>query len=751
MSSSPVDGKVVVLTGKFSNLKRADASKQLAAMGAVIGKGVTKKTDILIAGEKAGSKITKAGALGVPVKDESWLQSVLAGVDPDAAAAIDEEAAGLDTAGLEALLASTDWSGLSPGRDLPPVVAALHALERAEGVGDLHRAFSAAVLSAHPSRVAHSRVHRNRITCMGMSPCGRYLATGSESPYADYDAGGDMAIWELASGRVVSAITDVEGGVGWSENAGCIEWFADRDMIGAVFGTNAVGTFAPFDNRGGLLMTAAVTNGWDSAPTFRVSPDGEQICISCWGGDSQLAGCLLPTTEGQTLWENSHPVKWFSDDGMSALVPEDVSLQNWRVDMGWHRDGWLYGLNAPHGQAYAVNQKGRTLKWFTKVHAPAAFSPDGDFLAHSPAGLVITDGRTGELTLQLPMIVGGTDLIWSPVVEQRRLALLVGKGNKFKSDPGVHLFDSGELVATVHDTPKRDAAHWNFPDAMQFVFSPDGERCALLTAEGKAAVWSLANKGEKLRELDVSDRAQGLFWGAGGILVAVGHSILEFWDIERGVLLNQQDMLPPPGMNDVLLKDRSWFAIPSLDTRRWRWGIAGADGQVICEDRDAGGLDSYLILTLAGGRIGWPWRWAEGTPHATAITDPQAITNKSVKSAWSRALSASQRESSDTVGFARREHDGRKARMATESLNRYHAPKPLSGDELTPKAMQQFAGKVVLYAEDWRPRYISLVNIESVGKDGNARYFYKSGGSSGSGGISLSSLLWIGEARWIGG
>jgi len=756
MSSSPVDGKVVVLTGKFSNLKRAVASKQLAAMGAVIGKGVTKKTDILIAGEKAGSKITKAGSLGVAVKDESWLQAVLSGVDPDGAAAIGDEVAELDAAGLEALLAGTDWSSLSPARDLPPVVAALHALERAGGVTDLHRAFSDAVLSAHPHRVAHSRVHRNRITCMGMSPCGRYLATGCESPYADYDAGGSMAIWELACGRVVSAIYDVGGGVGWSENAGCIQWFEGQEMIAAVHSTNGVGTFAPFDNRGGELMTAYVTNGWDSAPTFRVSPDGEQLCISCWGGDSSLAGGVMPTTQGLHLGDSSHQIRWFSDAGL----PDGLNLQNWRVDMGWHRDGWLYGMNARHGQAYAVSAKTLSLKWHTQIHAPAAFSPDGDFLAHNPAGLVIYDGRTGKPTVQLPMIVGGTDVLWSPVAEQRRLALVVGPKNKFGSDPGVHIFDSGELVATIHDAPRRDAAHWNFPDASQLVFSPDGERAALITAGGKAAIWSLANKGEKLRELDISDRAQGLLWGAGGILVAVGHSILEFWDLERGVLLSSQDMLPPPGMNDPLPGPGSWQAglpgarsycpIPNSDTRRWRWLVAPPEGPVICEDRDLDALDQHLALTLAGGRVGWPWRWAVGTPHASPITDPAAVPHKTIKSLWSRALGLSWVASSGTEGFKKVEQDGATVQLATAPLSRYHAPKPLHGEALTPAAMQQFVGRSVLYAEDWRPRYISIVTVTSVSPDGSAQYFYKSGNSSGSGSMSLSSLLWIGEARWIG-
>lgn len=72
-----VAGKSFVLTGTFPTLSRdAAGAKILAAGGKVVG-SVSKKTDYVVAGEAAGSKLTKAGELGVPVLDEAGLLALL--------------------------------------------------------------------------------------------------------------------------------------------------------------------------------------------------------------------------------------------------------------------------------------------------------------------------------------------------------------------------------------------------------------------------------------------------------------------------------------------------------------------------------------------------------------------------------------------------------------------------------------------------------------------------------------------------
>ena len=70
-------GKTVVLTGTLSQMKRSDAKKALEAAGAKVAGSVSKKTDYVIAGEDAGSKLTKAQELGVTVLSEEEMLAQL--------------------------------------------------------------------------------------------------------------------------------------------------------------------------------------------------------------------------------------------------------------------------------------------------------------------------------------------------------------------------------------------------------------------------------------------------------------------------------------------------------------------------------------------------------------------------------------------------------------------------------------------------------------------------------------------------
>lgn len=72
-SDSPLAGKVVVITGTFTELSRSEAKTALQALGAKVTGSVSAKTDILFAGAAAGSKLSKAIELGVEVQDEAAL------------------------------------------------------------------------------------------------------------------------------------------------------------------------------------------------------------------------------------------------------------------------------------------------------------------------------------------------------------------------------------------------------------------------------------------------------------------------------------------------------------------------------------------------------------------------------------------------------------------------------------------------------------------------------------------------------
>lgn len=77
-AGQPLDGLTFVLTGTLVNRTRDEAGAALKLLGAKVSGSVSKKTSYLVAGPKAGSKLTKAESLGVPVLDEEALELILA-------------------------------------------------------------------------------------------------------------------------------------------------------------------------------------------------------------------------------------------------------------------------------------------------------------------------------------------------------------------------------------------------------------------------------------------------------------------------------------------------------------------------------------------------------------------------------------------------------------------------------------------------------------------------------------------------
>ena len=72
-----LQGKTLVLTGTLPSLSRSEAKALIEAAGGKVSGSVSKKTDYLVAGEAAGSKLTKAESLGVQVLNEAELQDLL--------------------------------------------------------------------------------------------------------------------------------------------------------------------------------------------------------------------------------------------------------------------------------------------------------------------------------------------------------------------------------------------------------------------------------------------------------------------------------------------------------------------------------------------------------------------------------------------------------------------------------------------------------------------------------------------------
>ena len=76
-TDSPFSGKTIVLTGTLSVLTRDEAKDKLKQLGAKVTGSVSKNTDLVIAGESAGSKLEKAQQLGIKVIDEQEMLSLL--------------------------------------------------------------------------------------------------------------------------------------------------------------------------------------------------------------------------------------------------------------------------------------------------------------------------------------------------------------------------------------------------------------------------------------------------------------------------------------------------------------------------------------------------------------------------------------------------------------------------------------------------------------------------------------------------
>ncbi|WP_345676128.1 hypothetical protein [Yinghuangia aomiensis] len=212
-----------------------------------------------------------------------------------------------DDEALYALLEGADWTAFTPDRDLPPLRARLACLERRLGVTDTHRLATRRLCGTGKALLRHSYGHDAEVVGHSMSPDGRYLATGSWYPEADYDQGGVLQIWEVTSGRCVNTISGIEGGVGWPDYERTIQWSSDSSRLAVIHAMSVLGLWSASGEDATPLATISAADGNPRPSPFAFAPDGRSVYYHCTtNGDGGLQGCVVPLDRGALFWMPCH-------------------------------------------------------------------------------------------------------------------------------------------------------------------------------------------------------------------------------------------------------------------------------------------------------------------------------------------------------------------------------------------------------------------------------------------------------------
>lgn len=314
------------------------------------------------------------------------------------------------------------------------------------------------------------RHHSADIESAARSPCGTYLATGSVSGPSLSD--GHLILWDLRDGSLLQCHA-IEGGVGWPDEVGGIQWRPDGKVLGLTYFTNAIGVLDPFDPDAAIQGEWFVTNGWPHPPNWIWSPDGKQIYVACWGPDSAL-GCFLQVDDPD------QPERW------AESAPDGDTLS----DLHWSAPDLLTGWGASD-ECVGIDVASGAIRWTREVVAPALHDAAGEPIP-TP---VWRYARNAEVIVPSP--------------DRRWVAALVEPDSQYAM-PGVHLYEGDQTVAVL---PAPLALLRSSIDAPCFAWSPDGRGGALLRKDGVLEVWALDGEPRRIAEVSVQG-VRAVYYGA---------------------------------------------------------------------------------------------------------------------------------------------------------------------------------------------------------------------------------------------
>ena len=602
-----VNGKTVVVTGKLSQLSRKEAEQKLEALGATVSGSISKHTDILFAGEKAGSKLAKATQLGITVLGEKDLLAIIAGDAATAQPPAPTFDGGASADELRAAVDAVDWRK-APHEAIDALNAALFERLAKMGVDAAHRHVAAALEKAGRTQLGSNTPHRSELSSWAMSKDGSHFVTGAWVG-DDYEAGGSLAIWDVDSGACINELR-VPGGAGWPDYPDCIQWSRDGLRVGLAFDTNGVGYVDPCGAPDNVASSTYVTDGWSRPPGWCWAPDSSRVFVSCWGSrGSRLAGCIATPSAHRVEPVFMKPV---------GDADEEPPFQPFK-HMRWTEGDVVVGYN-DHDEVYAIDAKNRTLIWDGKVQGARALSPDGTRFVHGTDHIELLDTATGvaRKTEKQP---AADAYFYSP---SGRLLLAVQKGKAPRLLDAGTLAEQAVLLVSIDPTK-----HYRTPDLEKVAWSPSSDKLVCITSDAKIEVWTLADQSSAKKVSLDAGKYEGVYFGVNDTVVAVSRERLWFIRATDGTTIAEHGLFEfPPNDPEV--------GLPSFPNGE-EWGYA-INGVVVAK----GDYSSSVHLSV-GRRHAWPLAWLGveqlGSLEEAVAAKPKAFP-KSIQSQFAKGKGA---------------------------------------------------------------------------------------------------------------